>query len=172
VSDGDLPELALAEWLVLALLAEGATHGWPIVRELSRQGPIGTIWTVPRAKVYRAIERLEELALVLPGDPVEGDGPARTLLHLAPGAARTVTRWLGRPVGHLRDMRSELLVKLVLRERRGLDLGPLIRRQRAALLDQVEALSNQAGDSIVALWRSESARSAQRFLDQLEARRP
>ena len=50
-----LPELSLSDWAVLALVTEGPTHGWPVVRELRADGSLGRVWTVARAVVYRSL---------------------------------------------------------------------------------------------------------------------
>ena len=74
--------------------------------------------------------------------------------------------WLDAPVAHLRDVRTELLLKLVLRRRRGLALEPLLHTQQLAFTDHVDALSVvPRGSDPVDLWRRESARAVRRFLD-------
>jgi molybdate transport system regulatory protein len=88
---------------------------------------------------------------------------------LAPTAAgrRRSSRWLDEPVQHLRDVRTELLVKLFLRQRAGLDNEPLLAAQRQLFEPAIEALtSTDPDDDIVDLWRRESARAVRRFLDQ------
>ncbi|MCU1398696.1 MAG: PadR family transcriptional regulator, partial [Acidimicrobiales bacterium] len=76
------------------------------------------------------------------------------------------------PTEHLRDLRSELLLKLVLADIGGVDSQQLIVTQRekvariAAVLDEQLDRSQPERD-VVTLWRSESARGALRFLDRL-----
>jgi DNA-binding PadR family transcriptional regulator len=72
-----------------------------------------------------------------PGDA----GPNRTIL--APtrtGRARFRT-WLHTPVEHLRDLRSELLLKLVFAERYDIDIADMLDRQREIIDRQAELLS-------------------------------
>ena len=79
-------------------------------------------------------------------------------------------RWLEAPVPHLRDLRSELLLKLVLARLNGVRTTALVRRQRevvARIVAVTDAAVAEAADDVVALWRAESARAAQRFLDSL-----
>lgn len=74
---------------------------------------------------------------------------------------------------HLRDLRSELLLKIALAERCGVDIGPMLDAQRGRLDEQVATLSAAAFDpsgrvvDAVALWRHEVACAGQRFLARL-----
>src|SRR5947209_10208887 len=104
------PALSLTEWVVLALLAEGRSHGFAVARTLSRVTPLGEVWTVPRPLVYRAIGRLEEQGLIAeageePGDP----GPRRMVYEVTPKGRKAAALWRGEPVRHLREVRSALL---------------------------------------------------------------
>jgi PadR family transcriptional regulator AphA len=162
-----LPDLSLTEWVVLALVCEGVSYGWPIVHELAEDGPIGRVWTVKRAKVYWAVDQLETKGLVQQRGHASGDGPARTLLAPTAAGRRAVRTWLRLPTPHVRDLRTEFLVKLLLLERSGTDPGPLVRRQRAALDPQMAQLLGARPTSVVDVWRQESLRAVDRFLDRL-----
>jgi PadR family transcriptional regulator AphA len=71
-------------------------------------------------------------------------------------------------VAHLRDVRSELLVKLVLSDLVGVDPCPLVVAQRAVVADLAAALRVAAADGDpVAIWREESSDAVARFLDRL-----
>src|SRR3954469_19845307 len=104
--------LNLTEWVVLAVAAEGTTHGFDIARELDERGDLGRIWTVKRPLVYRAIDSLARAGLVSGAGTEEGGrGPQRRLLQVTPIGRRAVTKWLGEPVVHVREVRTELLLK-------------------------------------------------------------
>jgi molybdate transport system regulatory protein len=80
---------------------------------------------------------------------------------------RAATRWLETPVQHLRDVRTELLVKLRLRQRAGLNTTDLLAAQRELFEPAIDTLTSAAADDdLVDLWRRESARAVRRFLDQ------
>ena len=80
-------------------------------------------------------------------------------------AAFPVGRWLDRPVEHVRDVRTELLVKLALRDRAGLDRVPLLAAQRDRFAPTLAALTTpRPDDDLVDVWRRESARAVDRFL--------
>jgi DNA-binding PadR family transcriptional regulator len=167
----------LTEWIVLALASEAPTHGWTIVRSLRRDGPLGEAWSSSAPLVYRAVARLEDAGLLRSVGVVEGDGPNRVILASTPAGAEKVSAWLGRPVAHVREMRTEFLVKLLLLERRGADRSRLVRAQREQLRPLAEGLAGRAADTsgadrLVAAWRALNADAALRFLDAVDPERP
>lgn len=168
-----LPGLSLAEWIVLALIAEQPRHGFAVAALTAPDGVVGQAWHVPRPLVYRAIAALSDLELTVPtGTEQGGRGPQRTLVAATPAGTAAARRWLRRPVAHLRDTRSELLVKLALLDRRGWSAGPLITAQRKVFLRREDELRVQLRgasgfEHLVLTWRRESARAALRFLDEV-----
>jgi PadR family transcriptional regulator AphA len=165
--------LNLTEWVVLAVAAEGTTHGFDIARVLDERGDLGRIWTVKRPLVYRAIDSLARAGLVPGAGTEDGErGPQRRLLQVTPVGRRAVTRWLGEPVAHVRDVRTELLLKLALLDRSRRSPKRLLERQRDVLGPTVSGLREQlAGadgfDAVLARWRVESAAAVERVLDGL-----
>src|SRR5690349_1233307 len=142
-------ELNLTERVALAMVCEGPTHGWRIVRALRPGGEIGAVWVSSAPLVYRAIRRLQDDGFVT-ATPTEGEhGPDRAVLTVRPTGSAQNDAWLAKPVAHIRDLRTELLLKLLLLERRGLDAQDLVRRQREQWLPIVEALRAKASGSDV-----------------------
>jgi DNA-binding PadR family transcriptional regulator len=166
-------EPSLTEWAILGLLCEGRTHGWSLVRALRPDGEIGQVWTTTRPLVYRAVSLLREQGYIAEqGSETSAVGPARTLLSATPAGRRALNRWLQRPVEHLRDVRSELMLKLLLLERRGADPGSLLAAQRELIVPAERALARRARRAsgfarTLALWRLANARAALRFIDAL-----
>ncbi|HEY7880372.1 MAG TPA: helix-turn-helix transcriptional regulator, partial [Streptosporangiaceae bacterium] len=114
----DEERLSLAEWLVLCLLREDPTYGRVLVGLLARDGPLGQVWSVPKAVVYRALPRLEALGLIRTvGEQRTSQGPVRSLYQATPAGDAAARAWLSTPVEHPRDVRSELMVKLALLDR-------------------------------------------------------
>jgi PadR family transcriptional regulator AphA len=153
-------ELSLADQVVLAVVGEGRTHGWAIVKLLAPDGDLGRIWTLSRPLTYRAIDHVVELGLV-----ERAEAGRRAELRITRRGRRARARWLETPVEHLRDLRTEFLLKLVLRQRVGLDVADLVERQRRRLAPAIDALTGAEPTDLVDRWRQESARAAQRFLD-------
>ena len=167
--------LSLAEWFVLCLVCESPSHGFAIARALAADGELGHVWRVPKPVIYRALQRLEDSGLLatveLQPSPA---GPVRSLVDATEAGRRAASAWLARPVGHNRDIRSELLVKLALLDRAGADPGPLLAAQRAQLQPVFDGLQEQLAeatgfDHTVVLWRCETIAATLRFLDALSA---
>jgi molybdopterin-binding protein len=157
-------DLGLAEHTCLALVAHGVDHGWGIGTLLASGGELGRIWSLSRPLTYRAIDQLVERALVVRRGTAQGRGRERSLLRATAAGRRAAAAWLDRPVEHLRDVRTELLVKLALRRRAGLGSEALLAAQRDHFTAAIESLIATDGD-IVDRWRRESARAVRRFLD-------
>jgi PadR family transcriptional regulator AphA len=143
------PRLSLAEWLVLCLVGEGPTHGFVIAGVLAHEGSVGQVWHVPKQVVYRAARRLEDLGLItVSGRQPSSLGPDRIQLQATPEGRQAAGDWLHRPASHPRDIRSELLVKLALLDRAGVDPGDLLRAERGQLAPIADALAGQTRTAI------------------------
>jgi DNA-binding PadR family transcriptional regulator len=166
-------ELNLTEWIVLALAAEAPIHGWAAVRALRRDSSLGQVWSTSGPLVYRAISSLQDAGLLLVVGTAGGQGPNRVLLEATPAGREAVGAWLLEPVEHVRDVRTALLVKVLLLGRRGTDAVPLIRDQRDRLRPVATALVEQAAtasgaDRPVAVGRAINADAVMRFLDAID----
>jgi PadR family transcriptional regulator AphA len=163
----ETPALSLAEQVCLALVVEGVSHGWAIGTLLARGSELGRIWSLTRPLSYRAIEGLVENGLVTRRTRTTGQGRDRALLAATARGRRATQRWLDAPVEHIREIRTELLIKLALRERAGLETRTLLTAQQDAFQPAIDALTSAGdGDGLVELWRRENARAVRRFLDQ------
>jgi len=165
-------EPALGEWACLGILADDPAHGWAVARRLARDGDIGRIWHLSRPLTYRAIDQLASRGWVRPVGEEPGDaGPNRVILAVTRTGRARLTSWLTTPIPHLRDLRSELLLKLVFAERSGVDVRPMIEAQRAIVDEQAQSLAEAVavdGTDVVTLWRVESTAAARRFLDRVD----
>jgi DNA-binding PadR family transcriptional regulator len=167
--------LSLAEWLVLCLVREEPTYGLILVGLLARDGSLGQVWSVPKAVVYRALQRLEVLGLIRTvGEQRTSQGPVRSLYQATLAGEAAAAAWLGTPVQHPRDVRSELMVKLALLDRSGTDSRDLLRAQLARLLPVAAALEDRLRattgfEHTLVLWRHEAMTATLRFLETLAA---
>jgi PadR family transcriptional regulator AphA len=161
------PELSLGEWVCLALVASGATHGWAVVRELEPDGPMGAIWSLSRQLTYRAIEQLTAKGMLRRSGHEPGRGRGRVLLACTTKGRRAVSAWLDEPARHIRDVRTETLLKLALRDRTGLDNLPFLRAQQEALAPLIDSLlgPEHATSDMADILRREQARATHRFLE-------
>jgi molybdopterin-binding protein len=167
-------DLSLGECVCLALIDEGVNHGWAIGSELAPDTELGRVWSLSRPLTYRALELLTAKELVRrQSRPSVGQGRDRVLLSCSPAGRRLVRQWLDMPVEHLREVRTELLLKLVLRRRRGLELESLLGAQQESFREHFDVLTTAGpGSEVVDLWRRESARAVRRFLDVALGRVP
>lgn len=165
----------LGEWACLGILAEEPAHGWAVAARLRPDGDVGRVWQLSRPLTYRSIDQLTQRGWVEPVAEEPGDaGPNRTILAPTPAGRARLRGWLRSPVEHQRDLRSDLLLKLVFAARLGVDVADLLARQRV-IVDRHAAVLTAATDDdptdVVALWRLEATRAAQRFLDHLRTPR-
>jgi tRNA-Thr(GGU) m(6)t(6)A37 methyltransferase TsaA len=166
-------EPSLAEWAALGLLCESPAHGWAIARALGPDGEIGRVHSCTRPLAYRALGQLRQAGLVEVRETrVSTTGPERTTLAATRRGRSAFARWLGRPVEHVRDLRSELMLKLLFHDRAEIDPEPLLRSQAALLVETERSLERQLASAegfarTLALWRLSVGRAALSFVDAL-----
>lgn len=158
----------LARNVVLALVVLSPRHGWAIHEELSPTGDIGRAWTLSRQLVYRAIDTLVEDGLVQRATPKDGGGADKVIISPTAAGKRIARKWLDSPVIHLRDVRTELVLKVMLRDRLELALAPFLELQHEVFDPLIASINKDASDSPVNLWRRESANAVKRYLTRLE----
>ena len=126
---GDL--LLLGEWACVGILYPAPAHGFAVAARLKPAGDIGRVWSMSRALTYRALDQLVLRGFVQSVGEERGmAGGNRTLLAVTRTGRARFRTWLATPTAHLRDMRSELLLKIVLADGCGIELGPMLLRQR------------------------------------------
>lgn len=166
-------ELSIGELAVLALVSEGSTHGFAIAQQLAPDGAIGQVWSMARPLVYRALDTLAGFELTRAvGTESSSSGPRRTLVETTADGAERIEQWLWRPIDRVRDTRSDLMLKLLFIDRRGVDPTPLLHAQRERFLARVEELQGRLEETdgftqTVMLWRIESTTAAIRFVEAL-----
>jgi len=169
------PPLTTGEWAVLGLLATQNQHGFGLAKALAPSAEWGQIWTLPKPLVYRALGELDRLQLVVQVGPQAGNrGPTRIVYTTTDLGRSRFEIWLKEPVLHLREVRSQLMLKLAFHQRLELDPRELLHRQIEVLGPLVEGLRRRTRltsgfDATLALWRYQSALSAQRFVRRLLA---
>ena len=167
-----LPEMSLPEWLVLTILSQRPTHGFAVAQLTAPGGELGRVWQVPKAVVYRAIGRLLDAELITAEGTEPGLGPQRTVYTATSDGRGAALTWLRTPVGHIREIRSALLLKLALLDRAGENPMPLLRAQRLLLEPLVTALEERRAlssgfDATLLAWRRANAVAALDFIDTI-----
>lgn len=163
----------LGEWACLGALYGEPAHGWAVARRLRPDGDIGRVWHLSRPLTYRSLDLLCDRGWLRPvGEEAGAGGPNRRILAATRSGRASLRRWVGEPVEHHRDLRSELLLKLVLAELHHIAVDGMLAAQRAKLDEQLGALRTaDRGDDVVVRWRVEATRAALRFVDEYRARR-
>jgi DNA-binding PadR family transcriptional regulator len=167
-------ELLLGEWACLGLLCAAPAHGFALSVRLRPDGDVGRVWSLTRPLVYRSIEQLTDRELIKATGQEPGiAGGNRTILAPTTGGRKQFAAWLSTPVPHLRDLRSELLLKLVLAGICEIDTSPLVAAQRNRVAELSDALAVEVAaspDDVVTLWRFEASKAALHFLDTIGSR--
>ncbi len=164
-------QLLLGEWACLGILYPEPTHGFAIAARLKPDRDVGRVWSLSRALTYRSLEQLTLRAYVQPvGEEPGIAGGNRTILAATRTGRAQLRQWLATPVTHLRDIRSELLLKLVIAEICEIDINKMLDAQHAHIAQMAEVIARNieaAPGDVVALWRSESVNAALRFLERV-----
>ena len=165
-------QLLLGEWACLGILYTEPTHGFAIAARLKPTGDVGRVWSLSRALTYRSLDQLTTRGYVhVVGEEPGIAGGNRTILAATRSGRAQLRKWLNTPVVHLRDLRSELLLKLIIAGNCGIEIDEMLDRQHAHIEAMAEAISDQidpgATLDVVDLWRQESSTAALRFLTRL-----
>jgi DNA-binding PadR family transcriptional regulator len=166
-------ELLLGEWACLGILYPAPTHGFAIAARLKPTGDIGRVWSLSRPLTYRSLDQLTTRGYIHAiGEEPGIAGGNRTILAATRTGRAQLRKWLNTPVPHLRDLRSELLLKLIIAELCDIDISAMLERQRDHIEQLADVLREQTTYGaepvdVVALWRSESSEGALRFLSRL-----
>jgi tRNA-Thr(GGU) m(6)t(6)A37 methyltransferase TsaA len=144
---------------------------------LAPDGEVGRVYSCTRPLVYRALGQLREAGLVeVKGTAASDEGPARTTLAPSRRGRAAFRRWRDSAVEHVRDLRSELMLKLLFHDRAGTDPARLLDDQAAFLIRGELVLERQlrsaaAFDRTLVLWRLSVVRAALSFVEALLDRR-
>ena len=166
-------QLLLGEWACLGILCAKPSHGFAIAALLKPEGEVGRVWSLSRALTYRALDQLTQRDYVQPKGEEPGiAGGNRTILAPTRSGRAHLKKWLDQPVGHLRDVRSELLLKVVLADMNGVDATAMLVAQRDSFAPMAARLAaHDDTTDPVAMWRIESSQAAVRFVERLLAAR-
>lgn len=166
------PQLLLGEWACLGILYPAPSHGFAIAARLKHGGDVGRVWSLSRALTYRSLEQLADRGYVHGVGQEPGiAGGNRTILAATRSGRAQLRKWLDTPVAHFRDLRSELLLKLVIADLCGIAIGDMLDRQHAHIEAMADAMAAQVDDDgavdVVDVWRQEASQAALRFLRRL-----
>ena len=168
-------ELLLGEWACLGVLSQQKAHGYDVAMRLAHGGDVGRVWSMSRPLTYRSLDQLQQRGVIAAVGEERGlAGGNRTIFAPTREGRAMLRRWLSEPVEHLRDVRTEFLLKLVVCEILEVETTALVDAQRARFEPIAASLKRpqRRGQTVdpVEVWRDESSRAVLRFLDRLAAR--
>ncbi|WP_404438815.1 PadR family transcriptional regulator [Microbacterium aerolatum] len=121
---------------LLAILDQGPCYGYQLRAEFDRR--TGSTWPLNVGQIYNTLERLERDGLVERGEP---DDQGHVYWQITDAGSAEVAQWLSSPVARSKGTRDEVSIKLaVAATLPGVDVGSVIRTQRAASLSQLQSL--------------------------------
>lgn len=104
--------LSLGEYAILGLLRERPMHGYEIARRFAADLDLDLVLPIDMSNVYAMLKDLQEQGLIEGQREIVGLRPPRTVFHLVDDAERQFLQWLEEPVGRMREIRADLMVKL------------------------------------------------------------
>lgn len=123
---------------LLALLAEGARHGYQLKTDFERR--TGGSWALNIGQVYTTLQRLERDGFV-ESLPSRGD---RNEYRITSAGVEALEDWFGSPVLPEAPGRDELTIKVLLAVAAGnVDVTDILQRQRRASIEQLQAYTRR-----------------------------
>ncbi|HEY0518180.1 MAG TPA: hypothetical protein VGC84_01715 [Ilumatobacteraceae bacterium] len=169
-------QLLLGEWACLGIIYPAPAHGFAIAARLKPDGAVGRVWSISRPLTYRCLDQLTSRGYIHAVGQEPGiAGGNRTMLAATRTGRAQLRKWLQTPVEHLRDLRSELLLKVIIADRCDIDINSMLEQQHARIEQLAGAIASKVDDGaradVVELWRNESSQAALRFLERLRSNR-
>ena len=160
--------LDLIESACLVLISNDISHGYQLAKQFEQSTPLGEVLTLTRPVIYRAVKTLEAQKLIRSVDSLGSRRQLKFKLKCTSDGEKQAKQWLSEPVSHIRDLRNEFLIKIILSQTFNLNTKRLIQNQRQTLTSVTTTLLADLASTPVAIWRREQARAAMRFLDELD----
>lgn len=107
-------------------------HGYDLRERLSEG--LGDLWRIASSQLYNVLHRLEKKGWITCSVERQDGRPDRKVYRISKNGEQAFWSWATSPVGHLRDVRVELLAKVYFLRRLAPDrIGPLIDVERQTL---------------------------------------
>jgi len=137
-------DLLPGEYAVLGLLSLRPMHGYEMARYFDRDD-LSEVCPLDQGLLYTYLRNVEERGLVSWQEMRVGLRPPRKLYQLTPAGRLSIDTWLRTPVGRMREVRLDLLLKLYfLRQAGGQGELALLERQIAICEEYRDALGRRA----------------------------
>src|SRR5262245_2081504 len=104
--------LGAADYAILGLLREQPRHGYELAEFFREGGALAAVCGMPLNVLYAQVHRLERFRLLAGTPEAAGGTRLRTILHPTPAGEGVFLAWLDQPVGRMREVRQDFLLKL------------------------------------------------------------
>ena len=91
-------DLTLESGLCLALIRNGCDHGYVIAQRFLPDSDVGQIYTLSRPAVYRELQYLERVGLLLSSEARGNRGQKMRILRLSKRGSLLAHQWMTSPV--------------------------------------------------------------------------
>jgi DNA-binding PadR family transcriptional regulator len=128
---------------LLALLAQGETHGYELKLRFERS--TGGLWPLNVGQVYDALRKLERDGLVIPAPDADDE---RRPYALTPRGRKICEEWLAASAAGGAPPRDELAIKLLVAHAAGIGVfAELVQHHREASMARLQALARRKADA-------------------------
>lgn len=127
--------LTASEYAVLGLLADAPDYGYRLQQQFSGETGLGLVCPVEPAALYAVLKSLSGLELIH-GEWDRTQYPPKAVYAISSEGSLKFERWLISPVGRIREVRSEFLVKLYFAMKRDIAVARELLEAQKAVCDQ------------------------------------
>jgi PadR family transcriptional regulator, regulatory protein AphA len=106
------PERPATEYAILALLLEGASHGYDLSRRFAEGTELSRVCRLEMSMLYSLLHRLEKDGLISGREEAVSVYKSRRIMEITGQGRLEIENWLNQPVRHAREIRLDFLVKL------------------------------------------------------------
>jgi PadR family transcriptional regulator AphA len=164
--------LTPAEYAVLGLVRRKPTYGYELKQQFSGKQGLARVCPIEPAMVYAILKSLSGLELV-DGEWDNSTYPPKAIYSATEAGDLEFQRWLLRPVGRMREIRLDFLIKLFfLLEQEPRQAVELIETQievckeyEAGIAEEQAAVASGSFDAIVLESKSSAARITREWLE-------
>lgn len=131
---------------ILGLLAVRPQHGYELLDAFRDTSRLGAVWDLSTSQLYAVLKRLEQQGLTTGRAVQSADAPTRIEYKLTEAGEKRLQAWLHEtsPSSSVRRIRVEFLSRLFVAIQLGIEVAPLLSRQREMCQQRRQALSEQS----------------------------
>jgi DNA-binding PadR family transcriptional regulator len=165
--------LTSSEYAVLGLLQDRRAYGYELQRRFSGSEGLARVCPIEPAMVYAILKSLSGLELI-DGEWDNSQYPPKAVYTATAEGQAAFERWLRHPVGRMREVRSDFLIKLYFALERDRELAQELTEAQtrvcegyeAAIEGEMAAIEPSSFDAIVLRSKASASRGTREWLRQ------